>query len=42
LEDEIQKEFDDALRMRAAVNEEDRVFQSYAEKCLAEWDDNVK
>jgi len=42
LEDEIQKEFDDALRMKAAVAEEDRVFQSYAEKCLSEWDSNGK
>jgi len=42
LEDEIQKEFDDAQRMRAAIEDEERVFQSYAEKCLSEWSSNGK
>jgi len=36
------KEFDDALRMKAALEEEDKVFHSYAEKCIVEWDDNGK
>jgi len=42
LENDILKEFDDALRMKAALEEEDKVFHSYAEKCLVEWDDNGK
>jgi len=42
LEAEILKEFEDALRMKAAVEEEDRVFNSYAEKALNEWGDNGK
>jgi len=42
LEGEILKEFEDAQRMKAAVEDEDRVFQSYAEKALKEWDANGK
>ena len=41
LEEEILKEFDDAMRMQAALEEEEKVFKSYAEKCLSEWQDNV-
>jgi len=36
------KEFDDALKMKAAIQDEDRVFQSYAEKCLNEWQHDGK
>lgn len=42
LEDDILKEFEDALKMKAAIEDEDRVFQSYAEKCLVEWDGTGK
>jgi hypothetical protein len=42
LEEEILKEFEDAQRMRAALEDEEKVFQSYAAKCLNEWDSNGK
>jgi len=42
LEEQMVKEFDDALRMKAALEEEDKIFKSYAEKCIVEWDDNGK
>jgi len=28
--------------MKAAVEKEEKTFQSYAQKCLVEWDDNGK
>jgi len=42
LEAEIVKEFDDALKMKVAIEEEDKTFKSYAEKCLMEWDTDGK
>jgi len=42
LEDQILKEFDDALKMKAAIEEEEKIFNSYAEKCLVEWDQGGK
>jgi len=42
VEDQILREFDDALKMKASLEDEDRVFQSYAERCLQEWDTNGK
>jgi len=42
LEDEILKEFDDAMKMKAACEEEEKIFHSYAERCLKEWDGNGK
>lgn len=41
LENEILKEFEDAQRMKAAIEDEDKIFNSYAAKALAEWDANV-
>lgn len=35
------KEFEDANRMKADIEEEDKVFNSYAQKCVMEWDENV-
>jgi len=42
LENKIKKEFEDAMKMKVAVEEEDKIFQSYAEKCIAEWTANGK
>jgi hypothetical protein len=42
LENSIKKEFADAMKMKAAIDDEERIFQSYAEKCIAEWKDNGK
>lgn len=35
------KEYDDAMRMKAEVENEDKIFNSYAQKCIMEWDANV-
>jgi len=42
LEEEIAKEFDDALRMQAAIQDEEKTFNSYAEMCIKQWDDKGK
>jgi len=42
LENSIKKDFEDAMKMKAAIDDEERIFQSYAEKCIAEWKDNGK
>jgi hypothetical protein len=42
LEKSIKQEFKDAMRMKAAIDDEERIFQSYAEKCITEWKDNGK
>jgi len=42
LEKQIKKEFKDAMKMKVAIEEEEKTFQSYAEKCIAEWQDNGK
>jgi len=42
LENSIKKDFEDAMKMKAAIDDEERIFQSYAEKCIAEWKDNVR
>jgi len=42
METDMLKEFDDALKMKAAMELEEKTFQSYAQKCLVEWDDNGK
>ena len=41
LEEEILKELEDAQRVKAALDEEEKIFNSYAEKCIAEWANNV-
>jgi len=42
LEEEIVKEFEDAQKMKVALDEDEKVFNSYAEKCINEWNDNGK
>lgn len=42
LEAEILKELEDAQRVKCALEDDERVFNSYAEKCLNEWQDNGK
>jgi len=42
LEAEILKELEDAQKVRLALDDEEKVFNSYAEKCLSEWSDNGK
>jgi len=41
LEEEISKEFEDALKMQAAVLDEEKTFKSYAEMCLQQWETKV-
>ena len=41
LEEEILKELEDAQRMKLALDEEEKIFNSYAEKCIQEWAENV-
>lgn len=42
VEDEIYKEIEDTRKMNAAIEEEETIFNNYAERCLKEWQDQGK
>lgn len=41
-EKEFIKELEDADRVKVALDQDEEVFNSYAERCLKEWNDNGK